>query len=164
MDKLRAGLGLVAIAGSFFAACGGDEDDMPADSTNANAINVDKDKDDAMAALQRQLTFLADGQFSRAYEEIHPAQRALYTKEQYGKCVEDAEQFDNIKVKLKEAYVEKDDLITGTDIRTDSLGLTVIMTVDGDESSATTTFHEYKVDGKWYFIVAHPEEMIEGTC
>lgn len=152
------------IPAALFAACGGgDDDDSAGDSAGANTIDLEKDKGDAFKALERQIKFLADGQSSRAYDELHPSQRKLFTKEQYGKCVEDAAAFDNVKLTLKEAFLEKADAIPGTSEAADSIALTVELKAD-DFDGQTDTFHEFKVDGKWYFVVADADEVIKGTC
>lgn len=173
---------LPLLASLALVACGGDDDDEPtatvapastvatvagetpqptepaaaATADDANPIDLDKDKDDAFEALQRQMKFLTDGQSSRAYEEIHPAQRALFTKEEYGACVRDLASLGDVKLELEEAYLEPDTLIPGTTTRTDVLALTVKMTVNG--STDTNTFREMKVDGEWFFAVADPAE------
>jgi len=134
----------------------------PATSDEANTIDVEEDKDEAFDALERTVQQLVDGQSARAYERIHPEQRKLFTKDQYRKCTEDLSSINKAEVDLKEAYLEENTIIPGTDIVMDSLALTVEMNFDGDED--TNTFHEFKLDGEWYFTVAYPDEMKSGTC
>lgn len=175
------------VIGMVFVGCGGGDDDStqatantpttaatlapgetpkptatPVPASPTAGINVDKDKDDAFKALERQFKFLTDGQSSRAYDEIHPSQRALFTKEQYGACVADAARLGSVKLKLKEAYLEKAHTIPGTTEAPDALALTVDLTIDN--RTDTDTFHEYKVDGKWYFVVEDAKDVKEGTC
>ncbi len=163
---MRAVLLLTILSASLLVACGGDDAPSPTASARSTvssgrttapaALNVDADKKDAFAALERQMKYLTDGQFVRAYDEIHPAQRELFTKEEYAACVRDAASVGEIKLKLREAYIEADMLIPGTTTRADALALTVDMTIAGDTD--TNTFREFKLDGKWYFTVADPDD------
>lgn len=156
---------LALTATLFLAACGGDDDDTASatpDPATANAINLDKDKDAAFKVLQQQIDYLSDGQNAKAYDTIHPAQRALFTKEQFEACREEIGAVPEVKLKLKEAAAENDKAIVGTTSKANAIALTVELDIDGEKD--TDTMYAYKTDGQFYTTLSNPEEVTKGTC
>jgi hypothetical protein len=49
----------------------------------AGASAAANDKDAAVKALKRQLAYVSDGQYDRAYRELHPSQQAIVTQACY---------------------------------------------------------------------------------
>lgn len=72
-------------------------------------------------AFKRQANYLADGQYQRAYEEIHPAEQALFTADQYAKCLSkrDVGSLELSSINIKETFQESI-TIPGTNMKADS--------------------------------------------
>jgi hypothetical protein len=138
------------------AACAGSSATSGSSPTSAAAP-----KESAEAALKRQMNMLADGQGQRAYAELHPAQQALFTVQQYADCVRSAGSLDITGFKVKDIYQESL-AIPGTDLTVDSTAVTAELTTN--LGTDTDTFHEVAVGGEWRFTVTDVDNIVAGTC
>lgn len=109
-------------------------------------------------ALKRQIQYLSLGQFGRAYAEIHPSQRSLFTQDQYERCGPGAHSIEVGNVEIVEEY-EESTTIPGTTESVDSVAVTATVTMNG--MTSTDTYHEIEVDGRWAFTVTDPQELID---
>ncbi|MCA1707941.1 MAG: hypothetical protein LC808_33565, partial [Actinobacteria bacterium] len=91
-------------------------------------------------ALRRQIGYLSDGQYGRAYTEIHPAQQALFSADQYEACAsKTAGAIDVESVTVKETF-DEEITIPGTSERVQSTALTAEVKVKGIDQSQTDTY------------------------
>lgn len=135
----------------FTAACGGSD-------------NVGDEHDEAVDALRRQIERLSDGQYRRAYNEIHPAQQELFTADEYEDCLTDrgagAVEFEGLTV--KETYTESV-TVDGTGQEAESVAITAEVRF-GELGTQTDTYHEIQVEDEWRFIVTNANEIANGEC
>jgi hypothetical protein len=114
-----------------------------------------KDSDAAVRTLRRQIGYVNDGQYDLAYRQIHPAQQALFSVDQYSRFLQEG--FGGAKItldKVKKTY-RSTLTIPGTDVRARTVAVTVELTVKQGirEEQATYTYHEGKVRGHWKLFV-----------
>ena len=116
-------------------------------------------------AFERQLRYLADGQAGLAYEELHPAQQALFSKDIYMRCVKEGGSFDIGDIKIVKVY-DEETTIPGTQVRVVSKAITATIEVKRGllKSDTTDTYHEVLVDGVWRFAVADAAPYTATTC
>jgi hypothetical protein len=116
------------------------------------------------AALKKQIGWLTSGQYGRAWDQMHPAQQALMSREQYARCA-GARSIPDFEVTLKEIYDEEVQ-IPGTEEKVMSKAVTVELRYGG--SRDTDTFHEFLVDGQWRWTAswtdADVEAIRDGDC
>lgn len=133
----------VALVGLILAGCGS------------------KDSNTAEAALRRQLDMMSKGQYSRVYDELHPAQQAFISRDLYVKCSDTSGLVNLVSVKVMETYPENS-LIPGTDVHADSTAITAELKVG--LRTMKTTMHEFPVDGGWRFTVRDGDSFRAGKC
>lgn len=105
------------------------------------------DSESASDALVRQLGYASDGQVGRLWDELHPAQQAVVSRDTYMDCLGDSA-FNADRIRAVEEY---DETISVPEVgRVESKAITVEMR-DGD-STDTETFHEVRVDGAWRWV------------
>ena len=116
-------------------------------------------------AFERQLRYLADGQAGLAYEEIHPAQQALFSKDIYMRCVKEGGSFDVGSVKIVKVY-DEEAAIPGTQVRAMAKAVTATVELKNGilKNSTTDTYHEVLVDGVWRFTVSDAAAYTATTC
>jgi hypothetical protein len=88
-----------------------------------------KDSDAAVRTLRRQIGYVNDGQYDLAYRQIHPAQQALFSVDQYSRLLQEG--FAGAKItldKVKKTY-RSTLTIPGTDVRARTVAVTVELTV-----------------------------------
>lgn len=148
------------------AGCGGGDDSV-ATSTTAEAptqsTTTAKPADSpekGVAALKHQFDLISKGQWGRNWDELHPAQQAFIPRERYVECLAD-ESFELTDITVLETF-EEPMSIDGTDLRVDSLAITVRITANG--RTETDTFHEVFVDGRWAWVSSDAEMFRDGEC
>lgn len=120
--------------------------------------------DSPEAALKRQIAFISDGQYRRAYGELHPVQQALFTPEQYEACVSKAAgAIDVESVKIKETF-EETLTIPGTSQSVQAVAITAEVKVKGIAEVQTDTYHEIRVGDSWRFTASAAPDIVAGTC
>lgn len=135
---------LIAALGAALAACGGG--------------SSDKSTETAGDAVKRQFAFISDGQFGREWDELHPADQAVVSRDHFERC--GAGKSVNIdSVTVKETY---DDTITVAGADTASKAVTVEL--KSGSAKDTRTFHEVMVDGKWRWVIADTSSYSNGKC
>lgn len=117
------------------AACGGGSDESTAGGGPEEAL-----KAFTMAA--------ARGQYSRAYERIHPDQREILDLGQFEACMKSFG--PTVLLEDFEVVDRYDDSVTfpGVDGEQDAVALTWEATVSGERG--TSTNHVVEVDGEWF--------------
>ena len=117
------------------------------------------------AAFRRQVDFLAQGQTSRAYRELHPAQQEFIPEALYQQCASEAGGVKIASLKVKEVYDEKM-TIPGTDVVVDAKAITAEIEIERGllKNKATNTYHEILVDGSWRFTVSGADDYRKGRC
>lgn len=116
-------------------------------------------------AVRRQFGYLDKGQWGLQWEEMHPAQQAIVTRECF--ISDSAEEKTGIEIevrKILETY-EEDIEIPGTDLLVPSTAVTLKLEVRQGllSDTITETFHEVLVDGDWRWLSSNPER-ISGAC
>lgn len=165
---------LLALAlGLLAGACGGDDGDSASATTAPGAAAAGPtttkapSDDDAAEAVQRQFKYLTDGQYGRAWEEIHPAQQGFIPRALYVRCSGDRlGSIQIVDIDVKEVFHEPS-AIEGTDLEPDSVAITLALKYKAGalpEQSDTETFHEFFVDGQWRFSVTGAESYKAGEC
>lgn len=138
---------LVLAAGTLLAAQPG--------NAGASAAAKGSDKDAAVKALKRQFGYLRDGQYDRAYAELHPSQQAIISQA----CYINSAQRDLSGVSAEIQAVKKvyrtSLEIPGTDETARGYGITVKEkdAKGGQSETDSVTYHEFKVGGHWKFTV-----------
>ncbi len=153
-------LGMVAVV-ILMAGCGG-----RSAKTSGGVPPTPARTESAGDALTRQLGFIEKGQWGRNWDELHPAQQAIISRDHYQECAQRAGHVFNItNVKVLETYDEPTD-IPGTTLHAPSTAVTVELTVDqpGQAKTQKTTLHEFLVDGRWRWTVAAAEQYAGSTC
>jgi hypothetical protein len=134
-------LPIAAVVGALLAGCG-DDGDAAAGS------------DPPEAAIVRQLGYLSDAQYGRLYDELHPAQQALLSRDEFIQCYSDEVPALTIEdIDIGESF-EESLTLPGTDQRVDTVALTTEFSAGGSQD--TTTFHEIEVDGEWRWMLQDP--------
>lgn len=141
----RGGIFTIGIA-LLFAACGGGGDESAGD------------------AFKRQMGFVDKGQWSRSYDELHPEQQKLISREAFLSCGAKRSSAQILEVKILETYPE-DYLILGTGITAPSTAVTASLKVKSgsQEQEVKRTVHEFKIDGKWRWV-DDPAYYANGKC
>ncbi len=156
---------IAVVLAATLAACSGsksDKDAQPAGSTKPAAAEATTETSAAAAEpdesaadfLKRVIEAEAKGQLGRAYDMIHPAQQALFTRDNYANCTGAGDGADLTGFEEVETYTENVD-IPGTDLVVPATAVTAKITLDvsGRKVSDTTTLHAISVDGQWAFVV-----------
>lgn len=119
------------------------------------------DEAGAEAALRVQLQELADGQFGRMYDLLHPAQQAVLSRDKFVACYVNGPSIGAVSdIKVKDHFSETTS-IPGTDQHAESTAITASFKVDGQAD--TSTFHEVNVNGAWRWIYSDAPACIAGA-
>lgn len=105
-------------------------------------------------ALLRQLQFLSDGQYARLWEELHPVQQDIVSRQEYVSCAR--QQFEQVEIdsiEVKEVYDEPIEF-EGVAGAVPSKAITVRLALSTGAAPDTTTYHEVAVDGVWRWLLA----------
>jgi hypothetical protein len=115
-------------------------------------------------AVRRQFQKLSDGQFVKAYEEIHPEQQRLFSAAQYACVNEQGPSAEVTAVEIIEEYAERH-LIPGTAVEVDATAVTARVTVSTalGETTDTDTYYEVALGDRWVFTVSNPQPIIACT-
>ena len=114
--------------------------------------------------MRRQMAYMAGGQYRRAYEELHPAQQALFTPDQYEACnLRTAQPFELESLRITATYKETMTL-TGTSESVQ--GVTVLAEIKAKHLSegAVVTVYEIRVGDSWRFAIPNADRIVSGTC
>jgi hypothetical protein len=124
----------------------------------------DSDAGSPEDAVTHQLQLLSEGLAGSVYAEIHPAQQAIVSKDQFVACVS-RHGFAVSDVHVLDTSDEHF-TIPGTNVEVDSKVMTVRYTVRSDKGEETDTdrFHEVYVDGHWRFTLKDPDQTKRGDC
>lgn len=147
-------MGILILGVLAGAACSGGDEGTRSDGAETSIGVSEMTPESAVDAFGVLVESLSKGQTGRAYDILHPAQQALFTKEEYEACQSDLSSFDFGGVELDESYPE-DLVIPGTDESVESLALTVRIdvSVSGEDADYTDTINAIAVDGNWRFVV-----------
>lgn len=140
---MRLALALFLLAGVF--ACGGGDGDQS--------------DDPAADRILQTLAYIDDGQFGRAWEDLHPAHQELVNRDHYVSCAEQSGSVGIEDVEVVESYPETVTL-PGTDETADTMAVTVKYTVRRGllTNEETNTFHAAEVAGRWVWLLSDPTE------
>jgi hypothetical protein len=119
------------------------------------------DQKAATRALKSQITLLTQGQLGKAWDQIHPAQQALVTREHYIACGSPAAGSTLTQFDVQAASWERTEIPGATTV-VDALALTVRYALNG--RTATTTFHEIPVGKHWRFTLSTIDRYANGAC
>jgi hypothetical protein len=113
-------------------------------------------------ALRRQFDLQSSGQYALLWDELHPAQQALVSRENYVLCAQKgssvAEEIDSVK----DTY-DEEILIPGTTLTVPSRAIKVTLDFGGQKDP--TTYHEVNADGTWRWVLASPADLADpATC
>lgn len=175
--RMTSGAALMVVA-AVLVACGSSGDGKPkatiasssstttttaaAAPTASTTAAPQAPKEDAFAAAKRQLQEVADGQFGPEWDEMHPAQQAVVSRDGYINCRATSGPSLQIKSLRQKAVYQETVAIPGTTVRAPSTAVTIEITalVNGQQSMQTATFHEFAVDGRWRWSLP-PDTMTE---
>lgn len=138
------------------AACGGS-----ASSGNATP------KEDAGAAVKRQLFLAAEGKYGQLWDELHPAQQAVVPKQKYIECTaQKSPPFQLDDVNVVDTRDDPIDFATLPDKRGAKLVLFSLVIGPARTTSGRQALRVVPVKGQWRWIL--PDSVIakfkEGTC
>lgn len=139
------------LCGLVLAGCGGDGDAA---------------KDTPETALRRHIAYVDKGQWGRDWDDLHPIQQAIVTKDAYVRCSGKTNRTGSLTVtKVLETYQEEDAL-PGSPTRVQSTAITYeIEATSGDrKETGKRTSHYYLVEGKWRWALSDPEAYTAGRC
>ena len=158
----------------IFTACGGGQDAVleptqdqsaalatsTSDHSASSEPNGSGQASSAEDAVRRQFDYMDRGQWGRRWDEMHPAQQDLITRELFVKCSP-----VGLETKINrviETY-EDDVLITGTDLTIRATAVTVEFefTQGIIADSDVDTFFVTVVDGSWRWIATEVGEVGE---
>ena len=139
---------MIAALAVFLVACGGSNGETSG----------------AADAFEDFIDHMSRGQYGRAWDNLHPAQQTLVTREDYIQCRGD-DSFEVEIVRIIEEY-DEDVPIPGTDLVVASTAITAEVRVSSGllEDTSTDTIHEILVDGEWRWIVSNPDDYDPETC
>jgi hypothetical protein len=134
-------------------------------SASASTSPAPTSGESAESALRRQFDELNKGQFGKEWDELHPAQQAIISREHYIECGAKANLPTVDSADVIETYQE-DVTIPGTSVKASSIALTVKLELSLGllKNEATDTYHEVQVDGVWRWALAAPEGYANGNC
>jgi hypothetical protein len=121
---------LVAVAGALAAGCGGG-------SSTPTASDF----------VRRVTTEFSRGQAGRLWDDLHPAEQAVVTRQRFIECQKN-EGFGLRKFKVLDKYDETVD-VAGASTRSTA----VTVQVTSDDGITTATLHAVLVAGKWRWIL-----------
>lgn len=142
---------VVAVLGGLLVACGGGDD-----------------VESAGDAMKRQYGLLDKSQWSRYYDELHPAQQAIVNRDRFADCsAKNRGTISFNSVKVLETFDEEWP-VSGTDIRGASKAVTIeIDAQSGSQNQKVKhTGHQFNVDGKWRWVMGPEaiEAFKQGQC
>lgn len=171
----RAGFSLIAGIALLAAACGGDggtradgQTEAEAKINNLQAVEKIADPQEAMAAAERQLGYLAAGLWERSYIDVHPTQQVLFTQQQYTECMRKSFGGGAIVTNFEASRADKETYtLPGTDFtEPNAIRVVAKYTIEraGKTENRDVTFNQTVVDGQWRFAVANPADIAAGSC
>ena len=130
---------------------------------SANKTDI-ADREPAAAAVRRQLAYLSDGQYRLAYAELHPAQQALFTADQYVDCGSKAtESFELEWIRIIASYKEQL-TIPGTNDSVEAVAVVAEMKATGIAEAEMVTTYEILVGDTWRFAASDVQQIVDGIC
>lgn len=106
--------------------------------------------------IDRHIEALSDEQWGRYFDSVHPAQQALFDREEFIACAatsgaDEVPRFDDIRIveQAEEPFVPP-----GTDTSLTSTAAT--LEIDLGEETDSATFHFARVDDDWYGFLTDP--------
>lgn len=122
------------------------------------------------------------GEWERQWTALHPEQQKLIPREAFLRCAERGLELNVKDVKVVQAHEEETE-IPGTGVTAASEAIVVKLTLEPratDEATfaqgtcvncataplppTTGAYHLFRVDGRWRWVVADPEEYSQGNC
>ena len=139
---------MIAALAVFLMACGGG---------NGEASG-------AVDAFEGFIEHINRGQYGRAWDNLHPAQQTIVTREDYIQCRGD----DSFEIEIIEILEEYDEEvpIAGTDLVVASTAITAEVRISSGlfEDTSMDTIHQILVDGEWRWILSDPNDYDPETC
>jgi hypothetical protein len=123
------------------------------------ALNGDSQQAESVeVAVVRQLDYLIDDP-GRAWEELHPAQQQVVSKDKLIECFADGLSAFNLGE--PEIVSVQDESVPVMGVETMAKTVTVQYTVDGRDE--TDVVHEADVDGRWRWVIGEDSIAIYET-
>lgn len=106
--------------------------------------------------IDRHIGALSDEEWGRYFDSVHPAQQALFDREEFIACAAtsgagEVPRFDDIRIVEQ---VEDTLEVPGTDTAITTTAAT--LEVDLGDETDSATFHFAKVDDEWYGFLTDP--------
>jgi hypothetical protein len=151
------------------AACGGSGDDeVSATSSSENQpqeTTVPQEPEESPDAfMKRLLEYGFNGQFGRAWDELHPGQQAIVSRKKFQECA--VEDFPSAPLKsIKTVEISDDPVDLPGILQKTSKAVTLKVTVGQGSTtdSDTLTLHAILLDGRWVWVL-QPVWMSPGSC
>jgi hypothetical protein len=103
----------------------------------------------ASAAASRQFGYIAKAQWGRHWDELHPGQQAIASKDAYIAC----QQKKSVPITNTKAIDEYDEPIDVPGVASQVPAKAVTMEYTANGQTDHVTIHEVQVDGKWHWLL-----------